>query len=155
VLRKVWSLFLTAMLVMPAGPAAFGANNVNFFDLCSNGTPEEVKAALQAGADVNAKDDDGDTALMWCAENEHSLKTLSILIKAGADVNAKDNDGWTPLMFAAKENTPEALNALIAAGADVNAQNNDGKTALALAKEKEEPDYNVITLLSEHEKRRK
>jgi len=53
-----------------------------------------VGLLLYAGADLNAKDKDGKTALMYAAENGHADAVRSLLDK-GADVNAKDNGGWT------------------------------------------------------------
>ena len=51
-----------------------------------------ISALLQAGADVNAKNKDGDTAYAGC--NRGPI-IVSVLLKAGADVNAKNNDGET------------------------------------------------------------
>lgn len=48
---------------------------------------DAVKALIEAGADVNAKDDEGKTALSWAARN-HNPQVLKALVEAGADVNA-------------------------------------------------------------------
>ena len=52
-----------------------------------NHTPEVAKALINAGANLNTKDNDGRTALMWAARN-HNPELLKALVKAGADVNA-------------------------------------------------------------------
>lgn len=57
-------------------------------------------ADWDAGADVNAQDNYGQTVLMWAVWGG-SDECLRHLIAAGADVNAQDNDGRTALMFAA------------------------------------------------------
>ena len=54
---------------------------------------------LKAGADINAKDNNGFTALMGACKGGY-VTVLSPLIEAGADVDARDNDGNTALMYA-------------------------------------------------------
>ena len=49
------------------------------------------------GADVNAQNKDGETALMR-AVREGNTEVAEALIKAGADLNAQDKKGWTALM---------------------------------------------------------
>ena len=56
-----------------------------------------ISLLLQAGADVNAKDRDGNTALILAAAENPTV--VSVLLKAGADVNAKDRDGNTALYW--------------------------------------------------------
>ena len=103
--------------------------------------PKLVKTLIAAGAGVNAKDKNGQMALMFAAfyYNHEFAKEL---IAVGADVNAKDKDGKTPLMYAASHNhatyrsdsdRSEVIKVLIAAGADVNAKDKDGKTPLIYA----------------------
>ena len=53
-----------------------------------------VEALLAAGADVQAANNDGDTALMYAAEGGH-LPVVAALLAAGADVQAASNDGGT------------------------------------------------------------
>ena len=56
---------------------------------------------VEAGADVNAKDNDGRTALMnaayWGSE-----QAAYLLLLAGADIHAADNEGQTALMIVKK-----------------------------------------------------
>ena len=58
------------------------------------GDTKMVELFLENGADVNAKDNDGKTALMGAAVNGHT-QTVQLLLEKGADVNAKRNDGRT------------------------------------------------------------
>lgn len=48
------------------------------------GTLDEVKRCLAGGADVDFKDDGGNTALMWAAFNGH-LRVVEMLLEEGAD----------------------------------------------------------------------
>ena len=90
-------------------------------------TLEEIKTALEMGADVNAQDDDGWTKLMEPVASDEETK---LLIEAGADVNARTKDGYTALMFS---QWPSKTKLLIEAGADVNARAKNGHTALMAA----------------------
>src|ERR1700722_1241734 len=58
-----------------------------FLDVCKSGTPEQVTAAINAGADVNAKDPKGQTPLFEAAKMNPNPGVIAALIKAGADVN--------------------------------------------------------------------
>ncbi len=62
---------------------------------------------IKYGADVNAKADDGTTALMLAAQNA-KVDVVELLLKNKADVNAKDKQGQTALDYAESAN-PEVL----------------------------------------------
>ena len=80
--------------------------------------------------DVNAKDNDGKTALIIAAESG-CVDHINAIIAAGADVNAPDSKyGRTALMKAAYSGNADCVKALITADADVNATDKDGQTAL-------------------------
>ena len=88
-----------------------------------------ARAVIEAGADVNAKDNEGLTPLYMCALGGH-LEVARALIEAGADVNAKKDNGVTPLHMCAYTGHLEVSRALIEKGADVNAKEDDGVTPL-------------------------
>lgn len=99
----------------------------DFFKLCASGSAEQVKAAIAAGADVNAKDKDGKTPLMAAATACNDPQVISLLAQAGAKVNAQDNEGMTPLLLAAKSNShPEIIAALVKAGGSLSMGEWDG-----------------------------
>ncbi|GHV40077.1 hypothetical protein FACS1894187_20640 [Synergistales bacterium] len=134
-MKKIISaVFALSVLFMSAGIGGAAISTQEFADLCKKGTPDKVKAAINGGADVNAKNSDGWTALMVAAQNNPNPEVIATLLKNGADVNAKNSDGWTALMFAAQNNpNPEVIALLLERGADVNAKNIIGWTALMLA----------------------
>ena len=101
-----------------------------------------MTALLQAGADVNARDDYGNTTLHYAANlrtNPEVIPEVIIaLLDAGADVNASGEYGNTPLHQAASRNeNPEVLTLLLDAGADGTAVNDDGETPFDRAKDNE------------------
>jgi ankyrin repeat protein len=92
-----------------------------------------VQTLLKQGADVNAPQGDGSTALHWASDRE-DLEMAQMLVKAGADVNAKTRLGdITPLLMAAKAGNAAILDLLIQAGADVTAVSTTGTTPLMVA----------------------
>lgn len=62
------------------------------------GDAASVRTLLDGGADVNARNDAGATALMWAITD---LEKTRLLIDRGADVNARSDDQRTPLIIAA------------------------------------------------------
>ena len=88
-----------------------------------------VRDLIVLGANLEWHDENGKTALYWCARYNH-LETARMLIDAGVDVNIQDNYGWTALHWCAIMNHPEIARMLIDAGADLNIQINGGQSAL-------------------------
>ncbi len=106
-----------------------------FIALCRTGTPETIYGALVKGANVNAKNELGWTALMETAMHNPREEAVRMLLVAGAEVNAQDANGWSALMVAALHNpNPEVVAALLQANADVTAINSKGKNALWCAR---------------------
>src|ERR1044071_9136836 len=92
-----------------------------------------VKALLKTGADVNAAQGDGMTALHWAASNGDAA-LVQMLLSAGANIRATTRLGAiTPLHMASQNGHADVVAALIAAGADPNGATATGATALMLA----------------------
>lgn len=97
-----------------------------------NNNLKMVQVLLAAGAEVNAKNSHGQTALMSLGDDSTD-EMVWTLVSAGARINYKDEDGNTVLMSVAGAENPTMLRALIDAGAKVNARNEEGETALMIA----------------------
>ena len=95
--------------------------------------PAVMQALVDAGADLEARDVAGSTALHYAAQN-HNNGIIKVLIEAGADITATQEGGATALHLAALHSTPAVMTELMNAGADVNAEDWDGKTAFDYAK---------------------
>jgi ankyrin repeat protein len=127
----------------------------------SNGDPGVIAVLLEAGAEVNERNSDGDTALIFAAgADKGTPEAVSLLIEAGADVNAQnyrmmttplmrvasnhdehgtgDPFGFLLLMLNSKERRPPVdlagiISALLDAGADANARDQFGNRAIDYA----------------------
>ncbi|CAB4060625.1 KANK [Lepeophtheirus salmonis] len=66
----------------------------------SHGRLDMVRLLVEAGGDINVRDEDGSTALMCAAEHGHMEIVKFLLLQSDTNVNAKDNDGLTALAVA-------------------------------------------------------
>ena len=111
------------------------SKSTDLHEAAEKGDIKAVKALLAAGAEINAKNSDGETPL-HCAAWSGQAELAKILLQAGAGVNAKDKGGRTPLHSAAVLSHTETARELLCAGAEVNAKDDDGDTPLDKAKDK-------------------
>jgi ankyrin repeat protein len=82
---------------------------------------------LDKGADIEAKDKDGWTPLLYAAVTMHEA-IVRMLLDKGADVEAKNEDGRTPLLYAAERGHEAVVRMLLDKGADIKAKDKDGWT---------------------------
>jgi ankyrin repeat protein len=107
----------------------------------------QLRQFIQHGADVNATNNAGLTALMKAVWD---LEKTRLLIQGGADVNAASKMGSTPLIIASfAYGSSEVVKALIAAGAKVEAANGLGGNAVVAAAEA--GDLNTLRVLLDHD----
>src|SRR5262249_19674919 len=86
-----------------------------------------VRLLAEAGANVNARDKNGNTPL-----HETFLTDLEReLLKLGADVNARNNDGETPIFTTGDD---QAIPLYIEHGADLSIRNNKGEDVVEASK---------------------
>ena len=77
----------------------------------AGGDIEHIKSLISGGADVNAKDDNGNAPLHYAVILANK-DVIELLIANGADVNVKDNQGRTPLWWAKEQDNAELIDLL-------------------------------------------
>ncbi len=101
-------------------------------DAARDGDLEEVKRLVKAGHDVNQRDGEERTPLIWAAEREHT-DCMEYLIQNGAQLDLKNIYGNTALHLAARGGHLEVMKRLVEAGQDVNQKDWTDRTPLMLA----------------------
>ena len=94
------------------------------------GSYKSLYALIKAGADVNAVDDENNTALFHAVDC-NSVACIKLLIEAGADVKKLNIYGRNALIRAAELLQKGCLELLIKAGASVNMKLDNGETILS------------------------
>ena len=89
-------------------------------DAAKNVDREAVRSLLKQGANVNATQADGTTALHWASYRD-DLESADLLIRSGANVNARNDLGATPLWAACQNGSESMVGRLLTAGANPNA----------------------------------
>ena len=100
-----------------------------------NGEEDNLEALIDAGADVNIPDSDGNTPLFLAAMSCNE-QCVQLLLKSGADVNLTNKRGANALIYAAKNKMLQSVEWLIEAGADVNIKTKCNPTPLLYAAER-------------------
>ena len=120
-----------------------GSPEHKLVELCRDGSLEDVRALLDAGADTNAVmptyefDNDwelfaGYSVVHTAAENP-DIRIIKLLVERGADVNVEDIYGRTPLYYAARRNTLEMIEYLVSLGNDPLLEDLDGDNLLTVS----------------------
>lgn len=125
-------LLLLCLCVSVVTPLLLGVVRPPLSDAAKSGDKETLRTLLQKGANVNATEGDGTTALHWAAYRD-DLEAADLLLRAGAKVNAANDLGATPLWTACQNGSEPMVRRLLAAGANPNAKLLLGETPLMLA----------------------
>ena len=110
------------------------------------GDIDGLQAALATGADVNARDDQGWTALIHVAAEGIAQMVPALLAVEGVDVNLRAADGGTTALFIASQRGETGIVAdLLDAGADVSIKGPEANTAMDIARLRNHTD--IVSLL--------
>ena len=134
-LRMTVAALAMLLVAAPGAPrllAVTGAESP-VADAAMRGEADRVRTLLRDGADVNAAQGDGMTALHWTALNG-DLETTNVLLVAGATVEALTRVGrYTPLHLASSRGHASVVSRLLDAGSKPNATTETGVQPLHLA----------------------
>jgi ankyrin repeat protein len=131
----VKSLQLTGLVAAAAFTAislAAAAGDTRLTDAAQRRDDRALRTLVTQRVDVNARQNDGTTALAWAAHWDDAA-TVDLLIAAGADVNLANDEGVTPLALAAVNGGSTVAEKLLNAGADPNRARSTGETPLMTA----------------------
>jgi hypothetical protein len=93
-----------------------------------------IRRLVAEGADPNAFDSQGGTALMFACREGHATAAEALLASgARTDLTDRRTTGWTALMHAVHKRQRDPARALLDHGADPNARTTGGVTALIMA----------------------
>jgi ankyrin repeat protein len=110
------------------------------------GEVEDVRRLLAQGADPNAQNDGGGTALMYAIEDEGKTR---LLLDRGAGANARSGEGRSPLLIAVgRVGSNAVVKLLLERGASASLRLPDGRGALQLAVAAR--DASLLSLLLDH-----
>jgi len=134
-MRNLARRFVSGLIAAGAVSAALHAagSAASIPDAAMDGDRAAVRTLLKQGADVNATQGDGMSALHWAAR-KGDAELAQMLVYAGANVGARTRLGaYTPLHMAAEIGAAPVVSVLLAHGADVNALTLTGATPVMLA----------------------
>lgn len=141
-LNTIGRFLLPAGLMLAVGAAqAFGTPLI---EAAKKLDKAAMRALVQQAADVNERDGDGSTALLW-ASYKDDVESVELLVRAGADVNAATDLGVTALWAASQNGNAAIVRLLLDAGARPDVPQLSGETPLMTASRSGFPE--VVELL--------
>lgn len=130
----IFGLLPISFLTTVEGVKKNKKNDQNLIDAVKKEDSKEVKKIISNQGNVNKKDNNEWTPLIWAAARGNREIT-NLLVENGAQVNYKNEAGINALMAAVSSGDIKTVQILLEAGADIKSKNKDGKTAQKMAKE--------------------
>jgi hypothetical protein len=124
-----------ASLLLMGVPFVAAKGKASLHGAAENNDVAAIKKLLAEGAEIDARDGSGVTALL-VATHGNRVEAAKALIEAGADVNAKDKIDDSPYLYAGARGHLEILKMTLRHGADLKSTNRYGGTALIPASER-------------------
>jgi ankyrin repeat protein len=121
-----------SLLMLALAGTALAAGNATLADAAEQRNQALVRELLAQGADVNAAQADGMSALHWAVYN-NDAETAGLLVRSRVNVNATNRYGVPPLSLACTNGNATLVRLLLDAGADANASLPGGETMLMTA----------------------
>jgi len=128
-LTRHCAMAVLAGVVLASAPGVAADPDRRLIDAVRTQEPSQVRALLDRQLDVNARADDGSTALLWAA-HWNDVAVAELLIRAGADANTANQFGMTPLSRACTNGSAPLVELLLKAGAKPDTAIATGETPL-------------------------
>jgi uncharacterized protein len=128
---SAWIKRLAPLLLCTLCQGAWAAGS-DVADAAMHADPGQLIKLIHSGANVNAPQPDGSTALHWAAHHGDAGATKALLA-AGANASAITDTGITPLSLACEAGNPAVVKMLLDAGANANQVLANGETPLMMA----------------------
>jgi len=132
--------FITVLAASLLSPL-LAADNLHpaVIDAARSGDRAALRALIQKKSDVNIRDADGSTALLWASYRD-DVESADLLLRAGANANTANDLGVTPLWPAAENGSSAMVRRLLASGANPNLALLSGETPLMIGARSGYPD---------------
>jgi hypothetical protein len=136
---------LGAKIIKDIDASKLNKDGVGLIHLASSlGSLKFIYLLVDNGAEINQRDFQGKTPLIYAVEN-NKIEAIAVLLDLGADINAEDITKETALWKAVKQENENIVKLLLNGGANAYAENNDGITPIYFAKRKRLD--NILSLL--------
>ncbi|MBI5423270.1 MAG: ankyrin repeat domain-containing protein [Opitutae bacterium] len=122
-------LALASVICSSVAGATSATPTARLLEAALHGNLQEIRRAVQDGAEINARNANGDTALSLVAKLSY-YNVVRFLVEQGAEVNVANHDRITPLHWGVEYNNVRIVKLLLEKGADVHATDKIQETPL-------------------------
>lgn len=133
IIHKISEICLSIIAAISLSFVHIGCNDSRNTITNTLRSPDELNEMIRSKlVDINLRDEDGKTMLMYAVEYEdHPI--IDVLLGNNADVNVVDNNGDSALHYAVRGCSESTIRKLLERHADVDLTNNEGKSVSVMA----------------------